>query len=304
MKYEERALQAPDGMDLLAEEWALRMLNEQELPMQDCVFQALGDHGRSHRQEIARIKLRNLPGTDHPVAYMELRRNGLYDGLPEALFHEAGSSRTVKQNAVEDRNEQHAREFFRPFEQELWRLRVALRAQEHDLVATGTARVHGRALASLWLLPDFLASAERAALLQVLPLVPQVYGDLPAVAACFAHVLGHAVRISQRGPGPVPVHDALRAGMGEMALGGNSVVGDRFFDGWPGILVAVEGIPVRLMAEPVRYKRLRTLARVLAEHFLPAHLDVEYAFTVSGEDEGITLGSEGSPALLAMNTRI
>lgn len=304
MSLAETHLQPPGDMDLLAEEWALCLLEEHNLTLDSCVFHPNGDHGRSHRKEIAHVSVRNLRGTDRPAVYLELRRNGIYHGLPEALFHEAGSSRTVKRNAAEDRNAQHAREFFLPFEQETGRSRMVLRAIEHELLSKGVAQVHGQALAELWMLPDFLAVGERTALLQVLPLAHKIQGDLSAIAACFTHVLGHPVRITLLEPSPVIVAEGLSQGLGIQVLGGDCVVGDSFFDGWPGIQVTVEAIPVNKMADPSWNRWLRTLARVLAEHFLPVHLEVAYAFNVLEEDQGLTLGCEERPALLNVNTCI
>jgi len=302
MNLTEHNVQPPPAMDLLAEEWALELIERHALLPEDIVFRAESDHGRSGRHDVLKAELRSSPNSGEEQVFLELRRNGLYDGLPEALFHDAGSARSIKQNAEEDRNEQRARDFFQPFEQELHRLRLALRAEEADMLARSADEVHGQALADLWLLSANLGTAARSALLKVLPQINAVNGDLAATAACFTHVLGHPVRITQTSPTVQMVPSELVKGLGKAELAGDFVSGGHFHDGWPGLLVELLDLSATVLADTSERRRLRRMAELLAAYFLPAHLEVSYDLHVQPADEGFQLGDPQRPALLAMNT--
>jgi hypothetical protein len=250
------------------------------------------------------VRMAKMPGDQLETMFLELRRDGLYDGLPEAIFHGAGTGRSMKRNAEEDRHEQRARDFFLPFEQEAHRLRMALRAQADGAIASGSGHTEATALAALWMLPRNLNKVDRERLLYVLPYANSIIGDLEATAACFAQVLGYPVRITRHMPTPLPVSEQLQAQLGGAALGVDFVAGDRFHDGWPMLEVEVLEIPATILADPATRRRLHTLTTLLSGYLLPVHLEVSMYFRVHHNDEGFAIGDGERPSFLAMNTRL
>lgn len=297
-------IEPPAGMDLLTEVWGLHLLHALGLDREELLFRSQGQHGRSQRKDILAVERKATLDDTAEQYVVDLRRDGLYDLLPEALFHEAGSSRSTKRNAVEDRNEQQARDFFLPFEQELFRLRMGLRADGDAQAAHAWNNAGTQALAALWMLPAGLGDRTRKALLEVLPYARQVQGDLDATAACFAFVLGHPVRIQRLPPAPAPVPAGRQVVLGEAPLGSGAAMGDVFYDGWPSILVKIHDLPVLKVDDPRERQAMLTLAKILADHFLPAHLDVRFELDVRADDQALVLGNEHTPALLAFNTCI
>jgi hypothetical protein len=294
----------PVDMDLLAEEWALQLVEERSIASENVVFRANGSHGRSHRKDILKARRRTLSDGFEEALFLELRRNGTYDNLPEALFHEVGSAKSMPRNAEADKDAKSARDFFLPFEQEPHRLRMVLRTYEQRLLSQGMEEQHGRDLAALWMIPVEVEKADRSALLKVLPLATVVTGDLKATAACFEYVIGQQVRITLQDPASMAIPTSLQASLGGAALGGDLMSGDRFQDGWYTLLVSISEVPVMQMASTKERHRLNLLARVLGDHFLPAHLETTVELLVGEKENGLRLGDAQNPAVLAMNTSL
>ena len=291
------------SMDTLAEEFALMLINDGSVLPDDVIFRSMGQHGRSHRRDIINVRSGNANEGQQHLLLIDLRRDGIYEGLPEALFHEPGSGRSVKRNAAENRNAEHARDFFLPFEQELFRLRMAMRADEAERALAGVGGTFAQELCELWMVPDDLDERTRRALLEVLPRMEQVVGNLDATAASVGHVLGHRVSITLLPPASVEVMEGMVASLGGAELGEQLVAGDRFFDGWPSLLMEAHDLPLAALDTPAERRALRRIMEVMADYFLPAHLSIEYRLNLHSEDEHFSIGDDAKPVILAMNAR-
>lgn len=288
--------------DPLAETWATQALLK-GAEIDSILLRSHGQHARSQRADIIGISGMHIAEEDVDLTVIDSRRDGIYDNLPEALFHEAGSSRTSKRNKSEDQHAATARVFFQPFEQEPFRLRSAMRSDEISVALGGGDRKRQDALSYTWDLPEDLDARTRAALLRVLPWLGQSVCDLHISSVCYTFVTGHPVSITLDLPGERPSDPAMQAVLGKAVIG-DMVVGSSFQDGWPVIHVAMTGVPLAKLAEPTQRRTLRRNLEVLSNYLLPVHLDVRYSIAVRKEDEGLTLGDPLRPGILALNTSL
>jgi len=291
--------EVPAGTDLRAEAWAALLVRAGGMDTDRILVRSHGQHGRALRPEITSTSLEWNEQVQQQVCFLDVRRDGLYENLPEALFHEAGSGRSIKRNAAEDVHANKAREFFRPFEQELFRLRVALLSAQLDASLGGTAD-HLRAWAELWDLPEDIDLRTRRALLLVLPYATQAVGDLGMTAVCFAFVMGHpvSIRIAERRSRPVDTGERSRLGgsaLGAIILGGIHV------EEWPHLAIRVQEVPVAYMAQAQARERLMRSIEVLASYFLPVHLGWSVELEMRKVDLGPPLGQADVPMLLGLN---
>ena len=285
-------------MDLRAEHWVALRAMEDDLPLDNFLVRTLGRHGRSQRKEIARIAHKADALYKEDSVWVHIRRQGVYDRLPESLFHVAGSARTERLDQAEDRHAERAREFFTPFEQEIHRLRTTMASLEWGML-TGSAQ--SRSIWSgFWDIPVDLDIRVQRALRKVLPFCERVIGDLPATAACFQFVLGHPVKIQLQEPAPIVVEtwDQTR----EAPCLGDMVMGDVVHDGWPWLQVQVLDIPVATVSDEKTMRSMERTLTALAHYLLPAHLEVKSEWVVRASDQGMDLGDPQRPAILSMNT--
>ena len=163
------------------------------------------NNGGFHRAVARDIENVFPPGTlDQAMEYgaVELNRQGLYDTLPEALFHQSRNTRPFQavQEMVEevqrnDEVERKARLFYWPFDHELNRVRVSTELNERRLTQDLLADASGRGVMRFWEIPGFFNAEERSYLLSIMPLCHWLVGNGPMVAQCLSDVLRVPVRL-------------------------------------------------------------------------------------------------------------
>ncbi len=233
---------------------------------------------------------------------IDVAREGLYDMLPEGLFHESppggagidteAAVRDVEQNQQEERE---ARRFFLPLEQEFYRQKIALEHQEHAFFQS--ARPGSRAgalLRKLWGIPAELPAAQQQRFLFLVSHLHRLAGQLPAVERCFAFLLSVPVQISQQYPPAPASFEQPPVPLGEATLGHDAVLGDTLDDPWP---------YWQLTVGPVAGEQLRSLLEGgatnrfigwLAGYLLPAGVDYQLNIEVEPDDQAFCLEDDTS----------
>lgn len=181
------------------------------------------------------------PGsTEHKTerGMIELNRAGIYDGLPEGVFHQGKRSkpfRTIEEVKEEylanEAIEKDARRFFWPLDHELSWARVMIELNERRLTTDLLDDRTGRGVLRFWDPPDYFTEEEKGDLLMLLPLCYRLVGDLKLTAQAMEEVLQVPIelgqRIMSRSMDVLPVeraHIAETAGLGGMQLGVDSLL--------------------------------------------------------------------------------
>ena len=175
-----------------------------------------------------------------------LNRDGLYDRLPEGLFHQPTTNESnptkdewLREMALQQEREKAARLFFLPLEQEFFRQRVRIEQEERAYLPGGSqASPEENELVQFWNLPPFLTPDQVHRLLYLLPLVYRMAGDLDYMAACFEAVLEEPVRLQLEPPGGVPFTTET-APLGQWQLGVDSLLDGLLMDETPVVRLTV-----------------------------------------------------------------
>lgn len=197
----------------------------------DFIVRPVGLFARRYRRDLGTVAEEQPSGRRaSPRLALEVHREGLYDALPQEIFHhptEPGS-RLDTRAMVEDMRAQRRREkasrlFFLPFEQEFYRHRVLLEQEERRYLANLSAQWYNQVLARFWELRDQLPAAQVLHLLYLLPLAYRIVGDLNLTRLCFERVLERPVRLRTVAPLQHPVTTAAAGtsvASGGLTLGG------------------------------------------------------------------------------------
>ncbi|WP_372635970.1 type VI secretion system baseplate subunit TssG [Fodinibius sp.] len=131
-----------------------------------------------------------------------LNRDSIYDTLPEGMFHQpsAGNPSLSVPSMVEEyhqqqQEEEEARQFFAPFENELFLQRTFTESEEfRQLSQIQQSQLDPSLLAQLGIDPD-LPQAFTATFLRILPHLPRIAGDLAKTEQLFSLLLDDPVRL-------------------------------------------------------------------------------------------------------------
>lgn len=241
---------------------------------------------------------------------IETPRDGLYDTLPERLFHQP--SGRVKNNDVweeiraeEERQEAEARQFFLPFDNALYHQRIKIEQFEKQALAGQDEGFLKEFLEIFW--PDYtdlkLNAHQKASLFQITTLAYKAAGNLAEMQACYEQMLGQPVSLSYEDfEYELPVATSFR-GLGEAGLGVDFVtVSPSLTDDSRRLKVSVGPLSAREMEDYVPNAKNKKLVDFLGDMLVPIEMDWRLELLSEEKKAGFQLSTSGAGALLGFTT--
>ena len=272
-------------------------LLEQGGSFDDLVLQYLGTFRRSYRNDIANL----LPDADADGRLrIELNRDGIYDRLPEGLFHQPRRSNSgdtpVEKMIAEYRRfrdeEKAARKFFQPLEQEIFRYAVSVEQAERDGLWGLQGGTMDALFSKLWDLPEGLPAAAVPVLVSMMPWAWHVKGNRDLTGRALSMLLGKEVTVAERiiyeQSG---VTHSLELGGAELGI--DTVTGQSFSEGsvcWTFTIGHMSGAEVSGFISEEGYGKL---IRHFVHTFVPLEIDAEFLYDMDqrvNDDVEMVLG--------------
>lgn len=216
----------------------------------------------------------------HPFITLTLSRDGLYDRLPEGLFHaftaqkQQEVSEMVANYKKHQQEEQEARKFFRPLEHEFFLQRVFLEQREKHLLFDALGKDADELFLSFWGIPEGLPKEPVNKLIRLLPYIHRIAGNLPLVQLYLQAILDEPVAITCEN-GPVAVSSGIQTGLGECRLGVDTMTGSLFYTDMPRVIVKVGPLQHRRVYDFLSWQPYGKLLATCLGFLLPADVEAE-----------------------------
>jgi type VI secretion system protein ImpH len=164
-----------------------------------------------------------------------VNREGMYDHLPEDLFHQPSDSnnyfdkeRIIQEIKIQNELEKASRLFFLPFENEFYRQRVKLESEERKFLFETNSSLSGELFSDLWDLPDFLDDFQKSKLGVLMPVLNKIVGDLEMISFIMESITGDALEIKHSSPTRTLLLDEPR--LGKMVMGVDGILAGKIGD--------------------------------------------------------------------------
>jgi len=287
--------------------------------LDDFLVRPVGLFARRYRRDLGEVYEEPFERRHRPVVrtVLEVHREGLYDALPQQVFHQPGTgagqaasiAAMVEDSRAQRRKEKATRLFFAPFEQEFFRFRVGIEQEEQRYFTSRAAHWYNELLAHFWGLAEAgLPPTVLTNLLYLLPLAHSIVGDLERTRHCFESVLGQAVRLRvlppQRLPLPTLAATALPTSgtLGHLALGRDFVLGGDYQETLPALEISLQNLTVpELEAYLTNEWPARALA-LLCEYFIAFETDVVLRYEMTAATPAFYLGEAADAPVLGFTT--
>ena len=236
-----------------------------------------GQFERSYSKDVLRSTLKfDTIGDKYKV--LEISREGIYDGLPAFTSHaitkkKRNKTKPGERSSLSDQlneEEEYARNFFNPFEQEIYRLRGKIMKDEMELrVSLNTFNDY---------LIDLLeenSNFNLNYLVTMLPLINKLRGNIDDFKNLIEKLLEVDVTIKRKEKDDIVLDSKSEVMLGELSLGLNSVVGFTTTD-------FASGIIFNIKQEKRSYEQSKKIKAVI--HFLAGlalSADVSFEIDVS-----------------------
>ncbi|HEX5150747.1 MAG TPA: hypothetical protein VFW07_04835 [Parafilimonas sp.] len=243
---------------------------------------------RTFRPDVTSVE-EELSEYDHKeYTVITTSREGIYDMLPEGLFHDATSHKNartqeeiikgIKQRRQEEIN---ARKFFLPYETTINFLRMQMALYENRL----DKRSHYDELVSIfsdqWEIFQYLDTRQANIFLLLIPILHNLRSDLNAAETIFEVMFLLPVSISLQDQLPFQLPESFTSKLGSSLLGVDLTTGNINYDVAENeIHVAIQCSEIKILQTFMEGGINKRILELLCDYFLPVHLDVVTTFNL------------------------
>ncbi len=294
MNLEEKSRHINDLLTDLRAEYVAFYLQSEGLSQNaiQAIFE--GPMKRKWSTDIDRCETESFEDDDEALT-LHLNRMGIYDALPEALFHQMPDSRhnsadeMAKDSMRLKQEEKNARLFFRVFENEIFRQRVDIVDGESRSLENIYSGFLDKMIPGFWKIDGAIPEVYASRLLKYLPVVHKISGNYELTALCLESILEEKVVISLSDREPDETtngeqNEIARTGsLGRLNLGSNMILGNEV-SGFIGKIIVEIGPLTKI--SPLEFFQDGALKELLAcfyGYFFPVEFDVEMKLISPGE---------------------
>jgi hypothetical protein len=298
--------------DIRIEVYLAELLEKWNIDFDNIRIRSLGLFKRPYSKDILGIEIAKNAQEKRKMLSIKAAREGLYDILPEGLFHQKIQTKpnpstkdSVEEYKIHQEEEANARKFFLPLEQEFYRERVFLELEERracDLFLSDDQRGNFNHLVSFWRLSDCLNKEQKSILLYLLPYCHSIVGNLQLTELSMEMVLGKKVKISYIESKENYQINGSETVLGRSGLGHNLVLGESFMDGLPSIKVDIGPLEKQDLEGYLPGGKNEKILSFLFGYFLPIEFEVEVKLLTSESDEDFVLMDDSEVRLGYLTT--
>lgn len=285
--------------DFKAESVAVNLLKYHR-SVSNIFIDRIGINDRAYLKDIKSISS-NYLGFDEEVYTIETYREGIYDYLPEGLFHPPSLSTTrknvegvVKEIRKQKGIEEDARKFFRPFELEIFFTEISSLSKEFDFDVSSDTDTLLETISELWPIVRQLDEKNAYIFMHILPFFHNIRGDKRWFERCLTAFLQVPVEVTFT---PNVIDDIEENDdsmlLGNSRLGVTYIPSGRHMDGQRNWVVNIGPIPYENMKMYIPGNPFRKVLQALYDYFLPVTVDVlenfitekqEYSFKLEDDE--------------------
>ncbi|MFO7617569.1 MAG: hypothetical protein R6V75_09985 [Bacteroidales bacterium] len=264
---------------------------------------------RRYRKDLTHAELIAL-NNGQEILGLHLTREGLYDALPEALFHgiqtenvNSGEemARVSKTQRIE---EKECRNFFLPFENEIHYQRVQIEMAERRILRRFSENLFNDVFPELWNIDRSLPRTLVSRLMLFLHYAHRFSSQPELGARALEVILDEPVewKLYERGRSETGFRGEPSE-LGDSVLGANLVCGNKPNESFPILEFRIGPLRNTRMEDYLDNGNISRLIRVFFDYFVP--VEVIPTFRIQGSREGpqFVLSAE-EPALLGFNTNL
>jgi len=269
---------------------------------------------RKFSSDIAYVAGKKLDNGEELLGFY-INRDGIYDSLPEGLFHDQSSEPRItgSEMAIDSKRqkaeEKAIRKFFLPFENELFLQRIFLEKEERNILYRFSESLFNEIYPEFWNLDTTLPKKLVTRLALILHLTHQIVGNLTLTAKCLEVILDEDVSINQvhhkqektGTDGPVARQNP---GLGSCSLGEDFISGDYEPDSDPVLEFEIGPLAHSSAEDYLENGSYHRFLECFYRYFVPLEMDVVTTIRISEVQQEFVLDEQGAKTMLGFNSTI
>jgi len=282
-------------------------LIENGLPQHGFVVMADGFFQRRYKKDLSHAEVIKL-NNGQEILGIHLTREGIYDALPEAIFHappdEAPKTghdmaRVSKKQKME---EKECRNFFLPFENEIFNQKIQLELSERKILRRFTENLFNDIFPEFWDIDRSLPKELVSKLMLFLHYAHKIVGDVELTAKTLETILDEPVTINLTSH-PITRDLVMVSGyqksstLGSSMLGQDMVCGDKTDDTYLMMDFLIGPIKHTNIGDYLANGMIARFLDVFFSYFVPLELVAKTTILCDAATHGFALGDDTSGVL-------
>jgi hypothetical protein len=285
---------------------------ENSLSADEFVVIPSGTFKRMFSSDIRKAEILNL-GNNQELLTIQVNRDGIYDSLPEGLFHAApeqparGSTEMSMESKKMRMEEKESRAFFVPFESEIFLQRAALETGERKILNRFSETLFDEIYPEFWNFDKSLNSGYIAKLVLLLHFAHQIAGNPRLIAKSLELIINEKVAVNLCRSDKKAKERLIKEGhvpFGAARLGMNFVCGNNFDDLLPVLEFIIGPIRHSSVGDFLENGSTSKFLGCFYNYFVPADVDVITKVVVDRANQGFILGGEQSAPILGYDSAL
>ncbi|MEO3405622.1 type VI secretion system baseplate subunit TssG [Mucilaginibacter sp. CAU 1740] len=297
--------------DFKAVTLAAEIIEQGDTPADRVIILPAGPQQRAYAKEIADISTYQSMYRNREMLAISINREGLYDMLPEGLFHQPPASSImlteedmIKDIAMRRDEEKQARAFFAPFEAELYHIRTLVELYESRLDKKSEYDDLVNIFLKEWEEFKCFTNPQMVILMYVLPVIHEQRNNLPFISNVLSIMfntdigLNYQLNINKE---MAAASKQFESRLGGCQLGVNFIAGtvDEMEEE---LVITIGPLSAAEMLEFLPGTRSAQAMEVILSYFIPLQTSTNTKFVVQPDFQKMVLGPGQENACLGFTT--
>jgi len=243
----------------------------------------------------------------HDRIRINVNREGLYDMLPEGLFHRppTGSAGMDEESMIKDirerrEEEKQARLFFTPFDAEINHVRIMTELYENMLDKKTTYSDLSRIFEFGWDEFNLLNKEQSIIWMHLLPEIQQKRNDIDFVSKVLTALFNLPIAIvdATANVKPIKIADDLQIQLGSGSLGIDTIIGDSFMPEHESFNINIGPTSPQELVNFIPGQKNRAILDMAINYLMPVDTDVNVELLTAPDLQETVLSEDGERAFL------
>lgn len=293
--------------DIRAEVITNELLQSNDAVQEEITISNNGQFSRAYRNDVLGATIEDDNYDKQEYLNIQLSRDSMYDALPEGFVHslsENNADKSVKQMIREHKHqkkqEAEARNFFAPFENEIFHYRTKIESVERDFLYKLNGSKPLEFFYDFWGLPHIYPAVLVSKFIQLLPYAYRIVGDIELACQCLEHIIEEKVSYKTTTSKEYS-EEAEQVRLGENRLGVDFISGKNYMDYSMNLTIEIGPITNKPFHNYVNNGEIKIFIDCFCEHFFPMEVEVKICLLMNKETEEFNFSKQ---PVLGYTTRI
>ncbi|WP_029269161.1 hypothetical protein [Flavobacterium sp. KJJ] len=293
--------------DIRAEIIANELIENDEVSADEIMILNQGQFSRAFRSDVLGAVIQDDNYIRRDYISLLLSRDSIYDALPEGFVHSLNENNAhksvhqmIKEHKHQKKQENEARNFFNPFENEIFHYRTKIESVERDFLYKLNGSKPLGFFYDFWGLSHNYPAVLVSKFIQLLPYAYKIVGDIDLSCRCLSSIIEEKVSYKTTTSKEYS-EESEQINLGENRLGVDFICGNKYMDYSMNLTIEIGPILNNSIENYIHNGPIKRFIDCFYEHFFPMEVEPKTILIMNHETEEFNFNKQ---PVLGYTTRI